>query len=268
MRDQLLQLCLLMVLAIACRSQQPSNTTSGRLECIEGQRCPDLGNDQYLNPILGGDYPDPSVLRIGKDYYMTHSCFEYVPGLLIWHSTDLVNWQPVCNALNEYIGSIFAPDLIQHDSLFYIYFPVVKYEGDQMAGISNAVVTAPSPEGPWSSVVDLEVGYIDPGHVVDDEGKRYLHLSEGHMVELARNGLSVKGKPGKVYEGWEYPDSFCVEGFCLEAPKLTSAEGGTAGPATSHMVVSSRSETPWGSWEHSPFNPVVERTRHPGIHTG
>src|SRR6187401_1976039 len=54
--------------------------------------------DFYQNPILGGDYPDPSVLRVGKDYYMTHSSFDYYPGLLIWHSTDLVHWERVAYA--------------------------------------------------------------------------------------------------------------------------------------------------------------------------
>ncbi len=54
--------------------------------------------NHFLNPILSGDYPDPSVLRDGNDYYMTHSAFMYGPGLLIWHSQDLVNWEPICNA--------------------------------------------------------------------------------------------------------------------------------------------------------------------------
>lgn len=233
---------------------------------IEGQRVPDLGNGSYMNPIIGGDYPDPSVLRVGDDYYMTHSSFEYVPGLLIWHSRDLVNWTPLCNALNTYVGSVFAPDLIWHDSLYYIYFPLVKYDGDKMAGITNAVITAPTPEGPWSDPVDLKTGLIDPGHVVDEDGKRYLHLSDGHVVPLSDDGLSVTGEIKKVYEGWTYPDDYNVECYCLESPKLTkrkgyyyitSAEGGTAGPATSHMVVSSRSKGVSGPWEHSPYNPII-----------
>ena len=150
----------------------PVKSASG----IEGQRTPDLGDGHYLNPIIGGDYPDPSVLRVGDDYYMTHSTFEYTPGLLVWHSKDLVNWTPECNALNSYVGSVFAPDLVRHDSLFYIYFPLVTYVEGQMAGITNAVVYASSPEGPWSDPVDLKIGNIDPGHVADDKGNRYLHM--------------------------------------------------------------------------------------------
>jgi len=217
----------------------------------------DLGDGRYQNPILGGDYPDPSVVRVGSDYYVTHSSFMYVPGLLIWHSRDLVNWRPVCNALNEHVGSVYAPDLVLHEGTWYIYFP---------AGGTNWVVTAPAPEGPWSDPVDLQVGKIDPGHVVGPDGARYLHLSDGDVVQLAPDGLSVVGEKRHVYDGWRYPESWVVEGFCLESPKLTfhrgwyyltSAEGGTAGPATSHMVVSARSRGPIGPWENSPHNPVV-----------
>ena len=100
----------------------PAQSGDRSYDQSEGQRCPDLGNGMYQNPIMGGDYPDPSVLRVGDDFYMTHSSFEYSPGLLIWHSKDLVNWEPVCNALNEYIGSVFAPDFIQYGDTFYIYF--------------------------------------------------------------------------------------------------------------------------------------------------
>jgi len=58
-------------------------------------------NNFYRNPILGGDYPDPSVIRVDKDYYMTHSSFEYYPGLLIWHSTDLIHWERIVYALYQ-----------------------------------------------------------------------------------------------------------------------------------------------------------------------
>ncbi len=220
-------------------------------------RSADLGNGYYINPILGGDYPDPSVLRVGHDYYMTHSVFNYGPGLLIWHSRDLVNWEPVCNAITGYGGNIFAPEFIQHKDMFYIYYPADK---------TNWVITAPSPTGPWSKPYDLKVGHIDPGHCVDPDGKRYLHLSSGYIVQLSDDGLSVVSEEKKVYDGWQYPVEWNVQAFSLEAPKitykngyyyLTVAEGGTAGPATSHMVVSSRSKTPWGPWEHSPYNPII-----------
>ena len=213
------------------------------------QRAPDA--------MLPGDYPDPSVLRVGETFYLTTSSFEYYPGLLIWKSTDLIRWQRVGHALRRYVGSVYAPDLVEHNGIYYIYFP---------AGGTNWVVTAPHPEGPWSEPIDLAVGHIDPGHAVDEQGRRFLHLSEGYLVPLTADGLAVTGKPEKVYDGWGYPADWLVEGFCLEAPKitrrngfyyLTVAEGGTAGPATSHMVVSSRALNLRGPWEHSPYNPIV-----------
>ena len=212
----------------------------------------------FQNPVLGGDYPDPSILRVGKDYYMTHSSFEYYPGLLVWHSTDLVNWVRVSHALTKYVGSVWAPDLIYHKGIYYIYFP---------AGGNNWVVTSKSPEGPWSDPVDLKLkGYIDPGHLVDKDGIRYLYLSKGYIVKLSEDGLSIAGEPKFIYGGWEYPQTWSTECFCLESPKstvkdgyyyLTVAEGGTAGPATSHMVVSARATSPYGPWENSPYNPIV-----------
>ena len=215
-------------------------------------------NQFYRNPVLGGDYPDPSVLRVGKDYYMTHSSFNYYPGLLVWHSTDLINWERIGHALHKNVGSVWAPDLIKYKDIFYIYFP---------AGGTNWVVTSKSPKGPWSDPVDLKLsGYIDPGHVVGPDGTRYLYLSKGYIVQLAEDGLSTVGAPQYIYGGWDFPKTWSTECFCLESPKstvkdgfyyMTVAEGGTAGPATSHMVVSARSESPFGPWVNSPYNPIV-----------
>ncbi|UKM63815.2 family 43 glycosylhydrolase [Flavobacteriaceae bacterium GSB9] len=212
----------------------------------------------FSNPILGGDYPDPSIVRVSKDYYMTHSSFNYYPGLLVWHSTDLINWKRVSHGLTKYVGSVWAPDLVYVNNKYYIYFP---------AGGTNWVVYADSPEGPWSEPVDLNLsGYIDPGHVVDDEGNRYLYLSHGYVVKLTDDGLSTAEEPVKNYEGWQFPKEWSTECFCLESPKstvkdgyyyLTTAEGGTAGPATAHMVVSARSKSPYGPFENSPYNPIV-----------
>jgi len=129
------------------------------------------------------------------------------------------------------------------------------------------VVTASSPNGPWSEPVDLKLkGFIDPGHVVDSEGKRFLYLSKGYIVQLAADGLSTVGEPKFIYDGWKFPKEWSTECFCLESPKstvrngyfyLTVAEGGTAGPATSHMVVSARAKSPYGPWENSPYNPII-----------
>ena len=76
----------------SCRQQ------AGVAEII-GNEFGDLGNGTYLNPIFPGDFPDPSILRDGNDYYMTHTSHSNYPGLIIWHSKDLVNWRPIANAL-------------------------------------------------------------------------------------------------------------------------------------------------------------------------
>ena len=67
----------------------------------------------YRNPIMGGDHPDGSPLRVGNEYYLTHSSFDYAPGLLIWHSRDLINWTPVAAALHKYYGTVWAPYLCE-----------------------------------------------------------------------------------------------------------------------------------------------------------
>ena len=207
--------------------------------------------------ILAGDYPDPSILRDGKDYYMTHSPFYYAPGFLIWHSQDLEHWEPVCRAMAQWEGSAMAPDLVKYNNRYYIYYP---------AAGTNWVIWADDILGSWSTPVDLKVKGIDPGHVVDADGKRYLYLSEGKVVQLSDDGLSTVGEVKKVYDGWPYPRNWRTEGMYLESPKLnyhngyyylTSAEGGTAGPGTSHMVVTARSKSVLGLWENSPFNPLV-----------
>ncbi|CEE26032.1 Glycosyl hydrolases 43 family protein (fragment) [Xanthomonas citri pv. citri] len=144
---------------------------------IEHQRIADQGDGRFLNPVLAGDHPDPSVLKDGDDYYLTLSSFDAYPGLPIWHSRDLVNWQPLGHAITQNVGAIWAPDLIKHGKRYYIYFPARR--GDQ-GERSNFVVWADDITGPWSAPIDIGLGkYIDPGHAVGEDGKRYLFLSGG-----------------------------------------------------------------------------------------
>jgi xylan 1,4-beta-xylosidase len=231
---------------------------------IEGQRKADLGDGRFLNPVLAGDHPDPSVLKDGRDYYLTCSSFDAYPGLLIWHSQDLVNWTPLLAALSEYVGSVWAPDLVKYNNKYFIYFPARSAQRR-----STYVVHADDMRGPWSAPIDLGVERIDPGHAVGEDGKRYLFLSGGDRVPLADDGLRVNGAIEHVYDGWQYPPDWDVESFSQEGPKITRhgeyfymtlAEGGTAGPPTGHMVVSARSRSIHGPWENAPHNPVV-RTR-------
>src|SRR5215467_7071024 len=88
---------------------------------IEGQRKADLGNGTFLNPILAGDHPDPSILKDGDDYYMTFSSFDSYPGVVLWHSRDLINWTPLAPTLTTPIGSVWACELVKHAGRYYIY---------------------------------------------------------------------------------------------------------------------------------------------------
>ena len=229
---------------------------------IEEQRKADLGNGKFLNPIFAGDHPDPSLLRDGDDYYLTFSSFDAYPGIVIWHSRDLVNWRPLTAALNEPIGSVWAPDLVKHDGVFYCYIPARTRDKR-----SIYVISAKRIEGPWSDPVDLGLpDHIDPAHVVDEAGRRWLFLSGGDRVQLAADGMSTVGKVEHVYDPWRYPEDWVVETFAPEGPKIvkrdgwwymTTAVGGTAGPPTGHMVIMARSRTLDGPWKNCPRNPII-----------
>ena len=172
----------------------------------------------YPKAIFPGDYPDPTILRDGKDYYMTHSPFYYAPGFLIWHSQDLANWKPVCRAVPEYEGSAMAPDLVKCNGRYYIYYP--------SDGV-NWVVWADDIRGPWSKPVRLDIKGIDPGHVVGEDGHRYLFTNNGWVTPLTDDGLKVAGESRKVYDGWKYPKNWATEGndMYLESPKLVKKDG-------------------------------------------
>ena len=207
--------------------------------------------------LLAGDYPDPTVIKDGDDYYMTHSPLYCQPGFLIWHSRDLFNWEPICRVVDEWRGSAWAPELQKVDDTYYIYFP---------SDDTNWVTTAKNIRGPWTKPIDLKIGGIDPGLVISPEGKRYLYTNGGQVTPLTDDGLARAGQTQDVYDGWKYPNEWVTECMCLESPKLnyhngyyymTSAQGGTAGPPTSHMAVCARSRNVLGPWENSPYNPIV-----------
>jgi xylan 1,4-beta-xylosidase len=211
----------------------------------------------YVNPVIAGDHPDAGAIRVGENYYLVHTTDVYTPGLLIWHSQDLVHWKVVGAALDEYYGAVWAPFLCEHHGLFYIYFPC---NGEIF------VVHANAPLGPWSKPISLGLHGIDPTHGSTPEGRRVLYMAGGLMAELSSDGLSLKEGPRRVLEPWPIPENWQVECECLEAPKLlfrdgyyylTVAQGGTSGPPTSHMVLSARSRSIDGPWEWSPFNPIV-----------
>jgi xylan 1,4-beta-xylosidase len=229
---------------------------------FEGQRRADLGNGTFLNPIFAGDHPDPSLLRDGDDYYLTFSSFDAYPGITIWHSRDLVNWRPVTAALTQPIGSVWAPDLVKHGDRFYCYIPARTADKR-----SIYVITADHIEGPWSAPVDLNLpAHIDPAHVADEKGRRWLFLSGGDRVRLSSDGMTTIGEVEHIYDPWRYPEEWVVETFAPEGPKIvkregwwymTTAVGGTAGPPTGHMVIMARSRSLAGPWENCPRNPLI-----------
>lgn len=230
---------------------------------IEGQRRADLGDGTYLNPIIAGDHPDPTILKDGDDYYMTFSSFNSYPGIIIWHSRDLVNWKPIGPALHNNIGTVWALDLCKYGDRYYIYIPAAP-EGKPW---SIFVIWANDISGPWSDPIDLNIeGCIDPGHAVGEDGKRYLFVNGIRKIRLTDDGLATDGQLENAYSPWRYPEDWVVENFAPEGPKLmrrgewfylVTAVGGTAGPVTGHMVIAARSRSVHGPWEHCPHNPLV-----------
>ncbi|MET0976453.1 MAG: family 43 glycosylhydrolase [Leifsonia sp.] len=230
---------------------------------------------RFTNPVLGGDRPDPAVLRVGDEYWLTYSSFESAPGLLLYRSRDLVTWTFETSALPEPLGSTFAVDIAEHDGHFFIYIPFIPTPWSDLTEPSIFVVHAPSMSGPWSEPIDLGIrGAIDPGHVVGEDGHRYLLVNGIRRIRLTDDGLATIGPLEKVYDGWRYPDEWITEAYALEGPKLfrrgewfylVSAVGGTAGPPTGHMVIVARSHSVHGPWENSPHNPIA-RTRDASEH--
>ena len=217
----------------------------------------DLGNGYYQNPILDGDYADPAVFREGENYYLTASTGPYYPGLSIYWSKDLVNWKLICHPLRKFEGEVWAPDILKYKDRYYIYF---------CGQGTNWVIWSEKIDGAWSDAIDLKIGHIDPGHVTDEKGKRYLLLSENSMVPLSEDGLQTAGEMRQLFEAPEISDQWDIEGAFPEAPNifkkdgfyyLTYADGGTSGPATSHMIMCARARSLTGPWEVSPYNPVV-----------
>jgi xylan 1,4-beta-xylosidase len=271
-RRDVLKLALLGGLSVTGSLAQARAPTQGRSEerasrdssphwgrGIEGQRIADLGDGRYLNPIMAGDHPDPTVLKDGDTYYLTFSSFDSSPGLIIWRSYDLVNWHPLGAALSKSLGLVFAVDLCKHNGRYFIYIPIMHTAATTtFNGQSKIfVIYADDMAGPWSEPVALEISdYIDPCHIVGEDGKRYLFLSGVSRVQLSDDGLAVAGPIEHVYDGWKYPDDWIVEAFALEGPKLLrhggwfyliSAVGGTAGPPTGHMVIAARCQYTWNS---------------------
>ncbi|KTS83237.1 glycoside hydrolase [Paenibacillus jamilae] len=141
---------------------------------------------RYTNPVVPGFYPDPSVIRVGEDYYMATSSFEYMPGLPIFHSRNLTDWRQIGHALNrrsqidlstrKSSEGIYAPTLRYHQGVFYLITTDVM-------GIGNFYITSVNPVGPWSDPIRIPYGNIDPSLLFDDDGKVYVTVQSGADAE-------------------------------------------------------------------------------------
>lgn len=232
----------------------------------------------FQNPILSGFYPDPSICRVGEDYYLVCSSFSYFPGLPVFHSKDLLHWEQLGHAIDragqiDYSRSAFseglwAPTIRHYDGLFYIVNTLVS-EGRE--GVRrNYVLTAKNPAGPWSDPIFIEgADGIDPSLFFDEDGKIWYcgnfinkpKQYEGHhsiyLVELDDENFQMKGERKVIWDGlasrskWiEAPHIYKKDGWYY----LMVAEGGTF---VNHAVMMARSRDISGPYEICPRNPIL-----------
>lgn len=207
----------------------------------------------YKNPVIPGFYSDPSVCRVGEDYYLVTSTFEYFPGVPIFHSKDLIHWEQIGHVVHrkEQIPkdlNIFAPTLRYHNEMFYLITTNVASGG-------NFYMTAKNPTGPWSDPVWINVSGIDPDLFFDDDGRVYITNSNFELVELDLKTGTIKGEKRKIWNstGGRYPEAphmYKKDGFYY----LMAAEGGTE---EAHSVTIARSHSIWGPYINNPSNPIV-----------
>ncbi|MFA9217887.1 MAG: family 43 glycosylhydrolase [Sphingomonadaceae bacterium] len=194
-RRQVIRLGLMSGIAANLAAAPQAGAAARSKRGAAGQHAADQGDGRYLNPILADDHPDPTVLKDGDAYYMIFTSFESAPALTIWHSRDLVNWLPLGPALQHPPGKVFAVDLCKHAGRYFIYLPVIPNAlSEGLRGPGIFVIHADHITGPWSEPISPNVsGHIDPGHVVGEDGKRYLFLSGISRVALSDDGLATAG---------------------------------------------------------------------------
>jgi xylan 1,4-beta-xylosidase len=236
---------------------------------------PRPGPGAYANPILAGYHPDPSIVRVGADYYLVNSSFAHFPGIPVFHSRDLVNWVQIGNAIDrpgqlDLVGravseGVFAPDISWHDGLFYIINTCVGCRG-------NFVITAKNPAGPWSDPVWLGFNGIDPSifwdgdkaYVVNNDAPREAPLYDGHRAiwiqEFDHKTLTMKGPRTQIIDGGV---DISKKPSWIEGPHmlrrgsfyyLYAAEGGTA---DNHSEVVFRGPAPTGPFTPWAGNPIL-----------
>ena len=244
-----------------------------------------FSQDTFLNPIINGGYPDPSIVRVDDDFYIVNSSFEYFPALPIHHSKDLVNWELIGYGIDrssqgtgkvnlydvQQQGGIHAPSIRYHNGLFYIvttnvYSPEDKSKPTEMV---NFILTAKNPAGPWSDPYIIEgAPGIDPDIFFDDNGKVWFvgthdtgnpnknGIGEIWIQELDLDNWKLKGQRHSIWRG-------ACGGCCVEGPHiykqygryyLMVAEGGTS---YNHAVMIASSENIEGPYDSNPKNPIL-----------
>jgi xylan 1,4-beta-xylosidase len=246
------------------------------------------------NPILAGFNPDPSIVRVGDDYYIATSTFEWFPGVQIHHSRDLVHWQLLTRPLGRasqlnLLGDpdscgIWAPCLTHADGLFWlIYTDVKRYGRTTVGGASGAslrdfhnyLVTSPRMDGDWSDPVPLNSSGFDPSLFHDDDGRKYLlnmlwDHRPGHdrfagivLQEFAAKERKLTGQRQTIFTGTplgftEAPHLYKRNGWYY----LLTAEGGTG---WGHAVTMARSRTLTGPYELHPDMHILSARHRPDV---
>ncbi|MDR3438767.1 glycoside hydrolase family 43 protein [Telmatospirillum sp.] len=230
-----------------------------------------------VNPILPGFNPDPSIVRVGGDYYIATSTFEWYPGVQIHHSRDLVNWRLLSRPLNRASQldmrgeadscGVWAPCLTYSDGLFWLAYSDVKRRQGAFKDVHNYLVTASSIEGPWSDPVYLNSSGFDPSLFHDEDGRRWLvNVAWDHRGKPSRFGGIVlqeydvaarrlTGPITNIFKGsqiglTEGPHLYRHGGYY----HLITAEGGTG---YGHAVTQARSRTLTGPYELHPDVHIV-----------
>lgn len=222
---------------------------------------------RYQNPIIRGFNPDPSICRVGQDYYLVTSSFEYFPGIPVYHSTDLVNWTHIGNCIDrpEQLSfdsvlteqGIWAPTIRYHQGTFYVTATFV--------GLGNFIISSADPAGGWSDPVVVDMGGIDPSLLFDD-GKVYYCTNargadEREAISLAQIDVTTGALLSEIRQIWHGAAEDRPQ--FLEAPHiyhigdwyyLLAAEGGTR---AAHMVTAARSRSIWGPYDACPRNPLL-----------
>lgn len=239
------------------------------------------------NPILPGFNPDPSICRVGDDYYIATSTFEWYPGVQIHHSKDLINWRLVTRPLdrasqldmrgNPDSCGVWAPCLSHADGLFWlVYTDVKRYDGN-FKDTHNYIVTAPSIKGPWSEPIYVNSSGFDPSLFHDDDGRKWFmnmlwnHVRGGIggspkspsfagivLQEFDAKAGALVGPATNIFKG---TDLGLVEGPHIHKWDgwyyLTTAEGGTA---YNHAVTMARSRALTGPYElHPDIHPITSK---------